>query len=509
MTPKTLRDLQASPAQFRRSIAIDTDDGPRVFADGFEDWQETDFAAIDNALYSVSINQPVSDSQYQHWIERPRGHSKTSDIALCVAWLLAFTDIPFYGIVCASDKDQAALVRQAVKRLCDMNGWLSDRINPQADKLKAKRNGKSVDPTIEIISADVGSSFGATPHLIIADEICHWPAGRGKDLWDSLVSSSAKRARCLFVCITNAGTIGSWQWLAREAIREAGWRFSSLDGPKASWITPDRLAQQRRLLINQTSFNRLWLNQWQSTADDGLDASDLDHAINLREAYNANEWATCAGLDIGITRDASSLVILAKHVGRYSSTPAPRQPLPTWMEASIDLGLMDAPTLPAPEISYTAGSGKLRHVETRTWTPQNGKPLDLASMEAEIIELLKANKVKRLALDPWQAVYMAQRLRREGIVCEEVNFTAANCNSMATGLVDSLRNRTLSLAGAPPDIVQDLREIRIVEKTNGAKLESPRNSRGHGDRATGLVLAMMASRGLRSKSIEDHRQLVY
>src|SRR5690606_2412842 len=101
---------------------------------------------------------------------------------------------------------------------------------------------------LEIISSDEGSSYGETPHFIIVDELTHW---KKRGLWDSLISSAAKRSRCVMVVIANAG-LGqgtSWQWEAREACRnEAGWHFSRLDGPQASWITEETLAEQRRLL---------------------------------------------------------------------------------------------------------------------------------------------------------------------------------------------------------------------------------------------------------------------
>ena len=79
--------------------------------------------------------------------------------------------------------------------------------------------------------------YGLTPDFAVVDEVTHW---RSRDLWDALLSSAAKRSTCMFVVISNAGFLDDWTWQTRELIRtDPAWYFSRLDGPVASWITPD------------------------------------------------------------------------------------------------------------------------------------------------------------------------------------------------------------------------------------------------------------------------------
>ena len=120
--------------------------------------------------------------------------------------------------------------------------------------------------------------YGLTPDFAVVDEVTHW---RSRDLWDALLSSAAKRSTCMFVVISNAGFLDDWTWQTRELIRtDPAWYFSRLDGPVASWITPENLAEQRRLLP-PTAYARLWLNEWSSDAGDALPAADIEACVTL------------------------------------------------------------------------------------------------------------------------------------------------------------------------------------------------------------------------------------
>ena len=119
----------------------------------------------------------------------------------------------------------------------------------------------------------MGSSYGLLVDFIICDELVHW-SGDGS-LWHSIISTAAKRSNCLLVVISNAGFADSWQWDVRESARtDPAWLFSRLDGPQASWITPARLEEQRRMLPPM-AFARLWLNQWSSGGGDALQEADV------------------------------------------------------------------------------------------------------------------------------------------------------------------------------------------------------------------------------------------
>src|SRR4051794_9152852 len=82
-----IRALAASPQAFRRALLIDADGGPKHLDKICDHWQRQDFEALDPAWQSVAGHE-VTPPHRRAWLERPRGHSKTGDIAAMVAWVL-------------------------------------------------------------------------------------------------------------------------------------------------------------------------------------------------------------------------------------------------------------------------------------------------------------------------------------------------------------------------------------------------------------------------------------
>lgn len=239
----------------------------RTLGELMADWQRRDFAALDAAWQRLA-GQRVPPGFQRAYIERPRGHSKTSDMAVHIAWILLYAPHPVHGLAAAADRDQAALIAAAVRNLADCNPAIRERLKFQRHEVKNVRTGSK----LEIISSDVGSSWGALPDFVICDELCHWPR---PELWHSLFSAAAKRDRCVLAILTNAGVGHGWQWDVREAARSSSrWYFSSLTEPQAAWLTPEWLDEQRALLP-PTVFDRLWRNLWQHS--DG-------HFLTLAEA---------------------------------------------------------------------------------------------------------------------------------------------------------------------------------------------------------------------------------
>src|SRR5690606_4163596 len=175
------------------------------------------------------------------YIERARGHSKTFDMAIQIAWILLAAKDPVRGMVAAADRDQARLIHEAVQKLARQNPWLCRHLHFVENEVRNKRTGS----TLEVLSSDVSSSWGALPDFVICDELCHWSS---PELWQSLISAAAKKPDCLVIVLSNAGIGRSWQWDIREhARRQPHWYFSSLPGPQAPWIDDDQLAEQKAL----------------------------------------------------------------------------------------------------------------------------------------------------------------------------------------------------------------------------------------------------------------------
>lgn len=449
-----------TPADFRRAVLIDTDNGPRLMAEVVEEFQERDFAELDKS-WMRAIHR-VGDGPLMAYLERPKGHSKTTDMATMVAWALYACPRRIKGVAGAADKDQAGLLKEAIEKLCDLNPWLKAVLKVQAWHIVNLRTGSQLD----ILSADEASSHGELPDFVIVDELTHH---KKPGLWESLFAGAAKRANCLLVVMSNAG-LGkgrSWQWKVREAFRElTACYFSRLEGPTASWITPERLATQRRILPPK-AFNRLWLNIWQTEAGDALDPADIEACCVLEgpQAHPEDGWFYAGCLDLGLTHDHAGFVVLACKPGRIA------------FGADDSLPLLD----PA----------RVRIASVQAWKPTGpGGQVPLGAVELEVLKAHQRFGLNGVWFDRWEAAYMAQRLGPVGVHMIPVVLSAPKEQTwIANTLLGAFSQRSLELY-RDEKLLADLAKLSIVEKPYGYKLEAVRDEEGHADTAVALAIGL-------------------
>lgn len=483
----------ASPAAFRNDILVDTDAGPRKFGDVCEPWQRADFEAMDAAWMRL-VTGKGKPKVSRAYIERPRGHSKSSDVGIMLIWCLLFSPRKQNCVAAAGDQDQSLFLHDAIEAVVKCNPWLENWIDVQATCV-VNTATKSI---LTFITSDAKSAYGSTPTVVVIDELTHWADKKGEQLYESLVSSVGKRDSCVLMVISNAGLnkgIG-WQWQKREMARtDPRWHFSSLDGPKASWISQDRLDEMRRLLSPLT-FSRVWLNIWHAGSGD-IDQDLIDKAMRLEgPAIEQAEqgWAYCGGVDLGFRQDRTAIAVVGKHIGWLETKkPEPRRYGNTAVQAAVELGLMQSARPEEPEEIWHDGTGRVKLVYLGNWKPLPGKPVDAADIEAELIRLHDIWRFSAIAVDPNQADYFQSRLRKKQVPVFDMFPSVANNRDMALELLERLRDGTIDLF--PDDyLVKDLQSLRVEERSTGTKLTSPRNADGHGDAATALQLALLAAK---------------
>ncbi len=441
-----------NPPLYREMLLIDADTGPTPFPP--DPWQEADFQAMDRGWLKAMMRTETDVTQ-RGYLERPRGHSKTLDLAIMATFALIFAAYQLSGVVAAADRDQARLLRDAISRLVALNDWMGPLLEVQQWRIVNRTTGSA----LEILSSDAETSYGVTPDFVLIDELTHW---KSRDLWDSLISSAAKRDHCLLIVISNAGVgMGtSWQWQVREACRtDPGFYFSRLDGPQASWITPDRLAEQRRLLPGP-AFARLWENRWTSGGGDILDEAAIEAALSHGGVQlDAPEaaWGYAAGLDLGIVKDRASLVIVGRH----------------------------------------GPSGRYRLARVWTWRPTQGRKVSISEVEDTIIAAHRTFRFRIGLADPWQGAFLVERLKAAHVPFALHPFTEPNLDSMARHVSNVFTEGAVHLY---PDhlLLAGLRGMMIEEKASGKiRLTFPHTDGGHADEAQAFCLALVAARDCR------------
>ena len=351
------RDLAlSSPRHFRQRLVL-SDSPRRQLRHEIQSWQVSDFQALDNAwLHLAGRGQPtpiispaITTSLIRRaYIERPRGHSKTSDMAIQIAWILLAARTPVNGVAAAADREQAELLLRAIKNLKHVNPILCSDLSFVNGAVRNSRTGSRLD----LISSDVGSSYGILPDFVICDELSHWP---GPELWYSLLSSAAKKPSCVLAVLTNAGVGRGWAWDVREnASRSRDWYFSSLDRPLAPWITEQSLAEQKAMLPPAV-YERLWLNRWQHSDGEFVSLAEAEACIDpqlLRvdlgqpdvQYIAAIDYAEKHDLTVGVIchHDGERIVVDRMDVVR----PSPLRPTPTaWVEQWIEIAATRFPSI--------------------------------------------------------------------------------------------------------------------------------------------------------------------
>lgn len=418
---------------------------PRLYRDLAEDWQETDFAALDPAWLRLA-GQSVEVPHQRAYLERPRGHSKTSDIAMSAVWALAFSQRMLAGVAAAGDLDQARLLVDAMRRLVAVNPWLGAFITFQRNAVEAPRTGSRLD----VITADVGTSWGLRPDFIVADEVSVWSK---PDLWYSLFSAAAKRSRCILLLIGNAGFGQDWRWELREQARsDPAWYFHSLDGPQARWISAGTLDEQRRLLPPGV-FARLWLNRWSADGGDFVTLAECQACRDPALAYRSRGQPGVryvAAVDYGERRDRTVAVVCHR------------------AGDAVVVDRMDV------------------------WQPEPGQPVDVASVEGWMDEVQAAFGSPLFVLDPWQMAGTDQRFTAKGFRVERWNATGksqANLAQVLLGLIVNRRVRWYAGAGrcGDGDLERELAALVVKPTAAGWRFDHAANN--HDDRAVALGMA--------------------
>ncbi len=424
-----LRRWRADRMAFREALSMP--DGRR-FGDVMAPFQRRAFEALDSGQY------------HNLFEERPRGASKTTDLA-AEATCELFLGPPGGRLYAAAvDRDQAALLHEAAV------GWIR-RTPLLAGAVEIERWRiivPATDTVLMVLAADAPSSWGLAPTWICCDELAQWPEREGEEMWLSLFTASGKRRARVVVASTPGWDRSSLCWRVREiALREPSWYVDELHEP-APWVPEDWLEEQRRSLPPQV-FERLHLGPWTDAGGAFLTAAEVD-AIFAPE-LPSGPGPAAVGVDLGVARDAAVVALVRRLAG----------------------GLIVVEAL-------------------QTWEPRGSARVELQDVEQAVAALGRRVSAP-VILDPWQAVLLGQRLKAQGAQVVEFPFTSENRRRLFSVLLDLVRSNRLRCR--PHEALRrELVALEVQETTAGWRVDHRPGRHDDHVIAVGLAAQRIAER---------------
>lgn len=194
-------------------------------------WQWDDARAV------LDPASPVTN----HELLRPRGGSKTGDIAgYCIALMLHQFAAGEKIVVVAGDQDQARYVVEALEGYVARTPALGRAFKVEAYRVRCRSTGA----VLEVMAADAPSAFGLRGvRLVILDEFYQWrDAPSSRALWTAIFTTVPKVRARLVIASTAGDPAHSFAAIHRHAVESERWRVSSVPGP-VPWIDAEYLAE--------------------------------------------------------------------------------------------------------------------------------------------------------------------------------------------------------------------------------------------------------------------------
>lgn len=412
------------------------EDGGRRWGEAAERWQWEDARAI--------LDQT---GPRRHFLTRPRGGSKTSDLgAVSIAMLLDQAPRASRSYGFAADKDQAGLLLDSVSGFLERTSEIRGALKVDAWRVMNGRTGA----TFEIMASDDASAWGLRPFCLIVDEFGYWKTTPGpRRLFRAIYSALPKVRDSRLVILTSAGDPAHWSYRYLEEARASDrWRVNEVEGP-TPWLSKEDLEEQRRLLPDW-EYARLHLNQWTAADDRLTTVDDLRECVTLDGPLPPEKGRRYViGLDVGLKHDRTVATVC--HLRSRAE------------QATVVVDRQQA------------------------WQGTRTTPVRLDDIEAWLHEADVAYNRAPVILDPWQAVQLAQRLRERHVKVTEFTFSASSVGKLALTLHQLIKNHQLALPD-DPELVDELANLRLVETSPGS-YRIDHDPDKHDDRAISLALA--------------------
>ena len=304
-------------------------------------------------------------------ISVPRGNGKSYGGSAAGLWRLVVGRPGSDLISAALDYDGAKIVLEHARDTIRDRPALAELIEVQAGGLLLPATGSRWT----VVSREHTGSRGRHPDLVIYDE-CGW--ARDDELFSSLLAGQASVPDPLMLVISTvgrrqAGPLWTVKLLAEGGDPAVSWWHSSAN--LSPLITEAFLERQRRILL-PAQYAREHQNTWVDAADGYTSSAEVDGAMG-------RGW-------------------VEQHVG------APG----VHYDYFVDLGAVHDPSV----IGIGHRDGDMVYVDTLiTFQGSHSEPVNLAAVEARLVELAKLFPPRKIRIESWQGLGAAQSLKALGL----------------------------------------------------------------------------------------------
>ena len=454
---KADKESAQSLAKYLDWVLIDCRPEPQPFGTVAEGWQRDRNEWVVPAFEFVAGLNPDYSGPKNFWLGYAKGQDKSSYLARCLNWTLAYAKRPLRMYCCASDREQAEVIYDAMRREGDLNPWLAKHLDFKRNLVVGRDNGAKLD----ILASDAGGAHGKTPDVLICDEVTHWA---DSSLWQAMYSATEKRGgHCLTLILTNAGFLGTWQdelrQLAKQEHGKDWFFFEQPVGVKlASWMKGGKDSAARKFLT-EFEARRLFDNEW------------LDPSLANERYLSPEEVEACVG--------------------------EPRQPP---REARVVLGIDYGGVHDRTALAAVWFDGRKVHVaELTCFQGSREDEVRIAAVEEWIEARLRKYPRCTVVVDRYQMVGTIQKLERRGADVRPVEYRGGKYNfSLALTLRHLIQNRKLVFAETAglcggETLAGELKRLVVKSMVYGWRWDHTLN--GYDDKSTAVAVAAQEAYG--------------
>lgn len=365
----------------------------------------------------------------------PRKSGKTELLAAILLYLMLADGEKSAAVYCAAaSEEQADMVFDAMKRMCELEGApLAELVAVAVSRLTKKTDPYSF---AQRLTSKGRTKHGLNPFAVGLDELHAWGSGEGDELWAALNTGSAARLEPMQIAITTAGLdleesrCGQMYLLGRAIERGEvdhggfffrwwqapdGMNYRDPDYPKAAspsygHTTTEGFYEGELSAVPESVFRRLYGNEWVDYGDSPWVTREQLAPCRVPAFVHEYQAATWVGVDLSRSEDSTAVAwgqwIKDGPCG-HTGEPCLYVKVRTWERPRLPDGKFDTSwEVPLPEVRQF-----------------------IRDLNAEF-------SVAVNVFDPYGSQLMKLDLEAEGILCELLHQQGLKRSSAATGMYD-------------------------------------------------------------------------